>query len=191
MVETWGTGRKDYSDNVEYSVQPILRSHLRRIAYNTYAVPAFGYVSFDWGYLWTSPLYIGGQTFDEIVSDAVRAGLDRATGELYARLYEETLPIHVYQYSAESASNHLVDIAWFEYPSFYDAIFDINSTALGRSAGFKKATLKWTAGIVMQNKTYAMAFNAIMDRSYPSHWPPDYLDMVLTADGAVEDVVYG
>ncbi len=45
MVISRGTGRKDYSQNVETSVVPIIRSHQQRIFYTlSFSLPSFSYV---------------------------------------------------------------------------------------------------------------------------------------------------
>lgn len=34
-VQSWGTGRKDYSENIEYSVEPVIRSYQSQYVYWT------------------------------------------------------------------------------------------------------------------------------------------------------------
>ena len=156
-ITVWGTGRKDYSKNVEYSTIPIIRSHQRR---KVATVSDYSYYSFDWPYVSATSINISQYDSDYMAISGARPDLyNLNTGKIYA----------------EANGNWWIMIAWVRYSSYAG----VPIAYYGSAGGYGKVELKWTNPLFWDaSQIYCdkIFWNIVMDNPYPSlprGWPPD------------------
>lgn len=161
-IQNWGTGREDYSQNVEVSTVAIVRSHqFRRASSIEYSYYSFTSEYVVVGILWypevyTELVYVQRVTMESDTSNLVRVGIAQ-----YASL------------AALLAG----------YPPI---------AILGQNFGFGNTFVQWTKGIIYNpDEPYAWAtiFMVTMDNPYPTlpkGWPPDIFNAVVSVHSFTE-----
>lgn len=174
-INTWGTGRKDYSKNVEYSTIPIMRSHQRR---NAATVSNYSYYSLDWPYV--SAININTSPVDSTYTGTAADNYNLYTDKIYL----------------EVNGDWLVNLAWVRYNNYGEYLTGSPITQYGTVFGYGRATLKWTEGLfwdATQEYCDVVYWNVIMDNPYPSlprGWPPDIYTINIQVH-QLQDIIAG
>jgi len=177
-VQSWGTGRKDYSENIEYSTIPIIRSHQRR---KVSTISNYVYYSFDWAYVSATPINTSQYDTDYMATGGNPDLYNLNTGKIYA----------------EANGNWWIMISWVRYENYGSYVGGANPIAYyGSAYGYGKAELKWINPLFWDaSKTYCdvVYWNIMMDNPYPSlprGWPPDMYTINIQIH-QLEDITAG
>lgn len=176
-IVTWGTGRPDFSTNVEYSTIPIVRSHQKRQV----ALTVFTYYSISYPYT------------IRIVTDASPVDVTVPPDEVSQSYIS---PYNLYWYNTifetDDGNFHLT-LAYCQYPSWeaaMDAATPVAPYCKGCVFGRGRVMLNWKTGMLFDiTKPYADAFEVTImaDRSFPDHWPADIVTYKITTHGISEE----
>jgi len=175
-VESWGTGRPDYSDNVEFATVPLIRSHQTR---SHLTISDYLYYALDWP-------YTIGQVLNASVYDDTYTGYD---------LYETQYTMYTNSLSIESDSNTFCLIGLIRYRNYGAYLAGEHEIEyFGYAAGYGKAELIFDKGVYYDpvNKYVDIFFSSVAgDNGYPSlprGWPPDYVRMTITTHQVEEKI---
>lgn len=175
-VLSWGTGRKDYSDNVEYATIPLMRSHQRRLAWT---VADYTYYALDWPYAGQYAIY------ESSVDTTEPAG--RTT---------QDYDIFTSNIKLEASANVWCVIALYLYENYaaYAAAAPAKKV-FGTAFGYGTAEYTFKNPIFWdhtQDDLLAVVWSAAGDNSYPSlprGWPPDYVTFTWTVSSLQQRVL--
>lgn len=172
QVKYTGTGRKDYSQNVEYATTPTIRSHQERLV-STIALPDVATGTEIYGYDWPN--------FNAV-----------------ALWFPETHPSKIFAQNivAETEADKLVIIALVAYSSYDDYVAGGTPVEYyGMASGYGRAELIWSKGVVYDvTKCLVLYLNVVSDNPYPSQKRGKYLESIIfyvSIHSIKENVIYG
>jgi len=160
-VPAKGIGRKDYSRNVDFAVQPTLRGHQgRQNWYAEWTLPTvpFGYI------------YVAYLRFFDAEGNLVYPAPD--------------IPYHLYRMVVTTERNALILVALYRFASWADMMVFNYDKWYGDLFGYGEAELRFTNGIkTEEGKLYAVAFSEYSEEAtFTAHFLVNSLR---------EEIIYG
>lgn len=172
QVKSIGTGRKDYSQNVEYATIPTVRSHQQR--------------------------HVTLGAFPDIATGTEMYGYDWPYMNAVALWWPESGTDYLFTQKmvAVTEANKLVIISLVAYSTYDD--YDAGGTPIeyyGTATGYGRAELIWSKGVVYDaTRCFVMYFSVISDNPYPSQSRGNYLESItfnFSIHSIKEKIIYG
>lgn len=180
IVASLGTGRTDYSENVEYATAPTLRSHQRRVVNSLDCSAWSPFYSYNYPYASANAILIPPTPL-----------LDSSQWDINTHYVQRVV--------ASAGANALITLFLYKFPSYDELMAGYSPTdqdIFGSTTGYGKATLAFTKGIVY-DATFGinLAFNLQLDNPYPASPRGNYLEtcdyFYIDCYMIEEETVYG